>query len=163
MAYFVMQTDAGRVFQELAGKFLKISATKLPAPKFIGPIVSATDSLLMAIGALVKKDIQDRIETEKRTPEGGSWPAWTPQYARTRGPGDSLLLRSDSKERPDSLFNSIDTVLVGGNEVSIGTDIIYGEIQDARREFIGVDDEAEGQIVDIVSASVVQMIEEAFS
>ena len=163
MAYFAIQTDAEAVWSDLADSFTALANKTLPVPKILGPITSAANSLLMALGNIVKKDIQDRIETGKKTPDGGGWKAWDARYARTRGPGDSLLLQADSKSRAGSLINSINSLLVSSSEVGTGTDIIYGERQNTMREFIGITQVTEELLEEVIVDSFSQVFEEVFA
>jgi phage virion morphogenesis protein len=93
-----------------------------------------------------------RIETDKKSPDGIAWPAWTERYKATRHAGHKLL------EGEGDLLGSIESV-VGTDEVEIGSNLIYAATHQAgdadrnipARTYLGLsgDDEADlEQVID---------------
>ena len=78
--------------------------------------------LLDAVGTEVVDQVKDRIGGDKQAPDGTPWPAWSPDYAATRGGGHGLL------ESEGHLLTSIQQ-RVSGSAVEIGTNLVYGAIQ----------------------------------
>jgi phage virion morphogenesis protein len=85
--------------------------------------LSAIDrrALLEGIGAEVETQVRRRIAEEKSGPEGTQWPAWSPRYARTRGPRHSLLVGQGD------LLDSIQRIASGG-QVEVGSNLVYAAI-----------------------------------
>ena len=78
-----------------------------------------------------------RIEYEKTAPDGTRWAPWSPRYAATRDPGDSLLI--DSRDLVDSIESR-----VAGKSFAVWTEIEYagplqfGTSRMPARPFLGV-------------------------
>ncbi len=51
--------------------------------------------VLMQLAKGIIEQTQARIQYEKTAPDGTPWPAWSPEYAKTRDGGDSLLMDSE--------------------------------------------------------------------
>lgn len=49
-----------------------------------------------SIRDMIIRQTKDRIDFKKRNPRGHKWKKWTAKYAKTRGPGDSLLYHTGS-------------------------------------------------------------------
>lgn len=100
--------------------------------------------ILDVISAEVESQTRRRIESEKASPEGGAWPAWSPDYAAKRHGGHSLLVNEGE------LLDSIQR-LVSGKEAQVGTNLIYGAIHQfggdevdmdiPAREYLGISDD----------------------
>lgn len=80
--------------------------------------------LLDAVGAEVESQVRRRISAEKTDPGGKPWKAWSPNYAKTRHGGQSLL------QSEGHLLDSITyLVAVDGSSVDIGSNLVYAAIQ----------------------------------
>lgn len=77
--------------------------------------------LLRALAAAGESQTRRRIESERRGPDGAPWPEWSPNYAKTRHGGHSLLQSTGALL--DSLTSFADD-LVGG----WGTNLRYAAI-----------------------------------
>lgn len=77
--------------------------------------------LLENMGAVLESSTRNRIQSEKTDPEGNPWPDWSPAYAETRHGGHSLL------SADGGLLDSIRSD-VRGDEVEVGTNIVYGAV-----------------------------------
>ncbi len=80
-----------------------------------------TRPLLPIIGAMVESQTRKRISEEGPGPDDEDWPEWSTQYAESRAKKHKLLQSSGS------LIDSLGH-LVTGNEVEIGTNLVYGAI-----------------------------------
>lgn len=110
--------------------------------------------LAFDIGALLESSTKERIATEKRGADGTVWPAWSADYAATRGGHHSLLMNEGD------LLDSIQNYSVG-DEVRVGTPLIYGAIQHEggadvgkpnlpARPYLGISFEDEEEIRELV-------------
>jgi len=87
--------------------------------RFAASIQGRRPDLLAAMGAEVESQTRRRIQDEKTSPAGGSWPGWSPRYAATRHGGQSLLQAGTTQE---TLLNSLecfadsDSAEVGSNK-----------------------------------------------
>lgn len=95
--------------------------------------------ILSVLGGLVEQQTKDRIEVERKSPDGEAWPEWSPLYAATRH-GNQDLLQSEGH-----LVDSIQSI-PGFGQAEIGSNLIYAathQFGDAKRgipqrEFMGV-------------------------
>lgn len=78
--------------------------------------------LLDIVGGEVESQTKRRIETEKSSPNGLPWAAWSERHAATRHGGHSAL------EEEGHLLGSIDHQVVG-DSVEIGSNLVYARIQ----------------------------------
>lgn len=101
-------------------------------------------ALKASLGRMLKRQTQDRIQFEKHDPAGQPWAAWSPSYAATRGPGDSLLMSSRR------LLNGI-KASVTQKGVAITSDQDYALAVNAARPFIGISDANNHEIEDFVN------------
>lgn len=101
--------------------------------------------LLDVIGGAVESQTQRRISDEKRSPAGIPWPAWSPDYAKTRHGNQSLLVSGGNP----GLLTSITHNVITDTEVEVGTPLIYGathqfgdpERHIPQREYLGISDQ----------------------
>lgn len=100
-------------------------------------------ALLNQIGGLVESETRNRIANEKTAPDGSAWRPWSAEYAKTRHEGQSLL------ESTGALVDSI-TNDVTGDELEVGSNLIYANHQDSMRRFLGFSSANETQIVHVV-------------
>jgi phage virion morphogenesis protein len=106
-------------------------------------------SLLDSIAAEVASQTQRRISTEKTSPEGVSWKAWSTRYAAKRGAGKSLLMNEG---------NLVDDIQfqVSGNEAIVGSSLIYaathqmGRGKIPARPFLGISESNETALLHIL-------------
>ncbi|WP_027366937.1 phage virion morphogenesis protein [Desulfocurvibacter africanus] len=82
-----------------------------------------TRGLLDDIGATVEAQARERIASEKESPEGEPWQAWSERYRLTRV-GDKSLL-SDQGHLYDSITHTQGIV---GDTVEVGTNLVYAAI-----------------------------------
>ena len=96
-------------------------------------------TLIRAIGSEGAVQTRRRIFEEKTDPNGNGWLPWSPRYAATRRPGNSLLI--DTHDLVDSIDSYAD-----GNTAVVFSDVVYaGTHQDGHgnvpaRPFLGVSD-----------------------
>lgn len=107
--------------------------------------------LVSAVGAEVQQQTRDRIEDEKRDPAGKPWAPWSPAYAATRGAQHSLLIDTGD------LLASIKTIQ-RGNAVQVGSALVYARKQDAAREFIGLSESNEEDVLRVIGRFLEQEI-----
>lgn len=74
--------------------------------------------LLGHMAGLVEAQTRRRIAEDKSAPEGTDWPAWSAEYAATRGTGQALL--QGEGDLLDSITHEVD-----GEAAEIGTNLIY--------------------------------------
>lgn len=82
----------------------------------------AQSELLETVGSVTESQTRRRLSQEKSSPDGTPWADWSDDYAKTRHSGHSLL------ENEGELIDSIQ-YQVNGNEVVIGSNLIYAAIQ----------------------------------
>jgi phage virion morphogenesis protein len=75
--------------------------------------------MLDAIGAQQEDAARRRIGETKTSPDGKKWPAWSKEYAASRGPGKTLL--QSTGQLRDSLTHVID----GKEAVEVGSNLSY--------------------------------------
>lgn len=106
MTLEVDQADAKRiakVFREVGREFPQLVKTK---------------GFRTVVKRGIKPQTQARLKTGKRSPDGQTWPAWSPAYAATRGAGHSLLI--DEKDLLRRL-----RVEPSGGDLLFGTPLDY--------------------------------------
>ncbi|NVK42113.1 MAG: phage virion morphogenesis protein [Oceanospirillaceae bacterium] len=90
------------------------------------------NELLEGVGAEIESQTHRRLQEEKKSPDGESWQAWSDGYAQSRHSGHSLLMNEG--ELDDSI-----QFLVVGDEVHVGTNLIYAAIHQFGGEDVGKD------------------------
>ena len=93
----------------------------------------------------IKGQVERRIATEKRDPNGLPWAPWSPGYARTRGSQHSLLV--DTGDLLDSFV-----VVSEGSEVHMGTEIEYAPKNDKERPFMGLSTDNKSELTAMLLA-----------
>jgi phage virion morphogenesis protein len=111
--------------------------------------------LLDGAGAVLESSARRRIQSDKRGPDGERWPNWSESYAQTRHAGHSLL------SAEGHLLDSI-RAEVRGDEVEVGTNLVYGAVQQfggdevgmaiPARPYLGVSTEDERDILAVADA-----------
>jgi len=111
--------------------------------------------LLDDAGAVLESSTRRRIQSDKRGPDGERWPDWSEAYAATRHGGHSLL--SSEGHLLDSIRPD-----VRGDEVEVGTNLVYGAIHQfggaevgmaiPARPYLGVSTEDQSDILGVVDA-----------
>ena len=104
-----------------------------------------------AIGAEVESQTRRRLDEEKGSSEGDPWEAWSARYAATRHGGNSLLVGQGD------LLDSMQ-YLVDGNQIVIGTNLIYGATHQfgdgdrgiPERPYLGLSDDNLTDLEDVV-------------
>jgi phage virion morphogenesis protein len=104
--------------------------------------------LLDAIGALVVSQTETRLTQTKTAPDGTSWPALSPNYAKHKKKGGGIL------ELEGDLRDSLVHLVTGTSSVEIGTNLVYAATHQygdqkrgiPQREFLGLSPENEQQI-----------------
>ncbi|MGB0972086.1 MAG: phage virion morphogenesis protein [Mycobacterium sp.] len=98
------------------------------------PAASGVDDLLTTVdlepaAAELERRIVGRFKT-KTAPDGSQWEPWSPLYADTRGPGQSLLI--DEGNLVDSIQAEQE-----GLTISVYSSESYAEAVDSKRRFAG--------------------------
>lgn len=110
--------------------------------------LSSPGTLKRSIGRTLVQQTRRRLLTEKTAPDGTPWAPWSPTYAITRGGKHSLLIDSGA------MLNSIKATVRGASGsvafVSIDSDLDYSAVNQKTRPFLGMSDENESEIQDIV-------------
>jgi phage virion morphogenesis protein len=107
-----------------------------------------TAELLDALGMLIVGQTQRRIHKEKTAPDGTDWQEWSERYAKTRHANHSLL------ENEGYLVQGMQHV-VSGDEVHVGTNMIYGATQQfgrgpiPARPYLGLSAENTDEVVQV--------------
>jgi phage virion morphogenesis protein len=76
--------------------------------------------LLDAIGDQQANSARRRIIETKKDPSGAPWKPWSPNYARTRHGGNTLL--RDTGALVDSMTHQVDAP---GKAVNVGSNLVY--------------------------------------
>ena len=76
------------------------------------------DSLMASLAAEGEGQTRRRIDEEKTAPDGTPWAPWSPKYAKTRGPENSLLVSEGN------LLASIES-FANGDSAGWGSNLIY--------------------------------------
>ena len=82
----------------------------------------AQRSLLESVAAEIETQTHRRIRAGGPAPDGDPWPEWSDAYALTRHGGQGLLFGEGDLD--DSI-----QALVGAGEAEVGTNLVYGAIQ----------------------------------
>lgn len=99
--------------------------------------------VMRAVALQIQEQVERRIESEKRAPNGLRWAPWSRGYARTRRPEHSLLIDTGR------LLESFRTINVG-SEVQMGTDVEYARKNDKEREFMGLSESNKREVRDVI-------------
>lgn len=73
------------------------------------------------LGSLVESQTRRRLSEDQESPDGVPWAPWTPDYAKSRHGGQSLL------QGEGDLIDSI-TFDVQNDQVEVGSNLIYARI-----------------------------------
>jgi len=124
---------------------------------------TVADSLLDAIGELVVGQIKERIDTDKRSPEGVAWPAWSDVYAATRKGSQSLLLGEGNLQGSIAAVRRGDAVAVGsGSEYAaihqFGGDTSRGHPPIPARPYLGLSPEDRRAIDELISDAIMEAL-----
>lgn len=92
------------------------------------------------VGDEIVSETRDRFKT-KTSPEGLRWKGWSDEYAKTRGPGKSLLIDSGDLEQ------SIESQVTGGRLAIYSTEPHAGAVH-KNRPFFGLSREGERDVMD---------------
>lgn len=84
--------------------------------------IGSAGPVLEAIGGVVESQTRRRLGEDKKGPDGEAWPAWSPGYAASCKPGQTLL------EAEGHLIDGIH-YMVEGDQVEIGSGLVYAAIQ----------------------------------
>lgn len=93
--------------------------------------LQASGTLKRQLGKLVTEQTKRRITSEKTTPSGAAWKKWSIDYARTRGPGHSLLISTGA------LRDSIKTRATKDG-IAVTSDRDYSAAVNEVRTFLGI-------------------------
>ena len=111
--------------------------------------------LLDVAGGVIESQTRRRIADEKTSPGGEEWPEWSIVTAGTRHSGHSLLVGE---------LDLIDSIqyIVGGNEVEIGSPLVYAAIHNfggeagrggsteiPAREYLGLSDDNSQELEEV--------------
>ena len=115
--------------------------------------------LLDQVGGLVESQTRRRLEETKTAPDGTPWADWTDAYKKSRHSGHSVL------DSDGSLIDSI-TFIVGSNEVSVGSNLIYAATHQYGREddgivarpYLGISPDDESEILDTINGFINEVL-----
>jgi phage gpG-like protein len=93
--------------------------------------LQANGTLKRLLGAILKRQTQDRITTEKAAPDGRPWAPWSESYAATRSGGHSLLVDTGA------LLSSI-RASVTKDGAAVTSALPYSSANQKTRPFMGV-------------------------
>ena len=77
--------------------------------------ISDTRGLLRRMGAEVKTQTKERIQSKKRAPDGTPWKPWSADYAATRHANHSLLINEGHLQNSISFRSTADVVSIGSH------------------------------------------------
>ena len=92
------------------------------------------NELMDNIGSEIESQTRRRIESEKTDPKGNDWDDWSETYKHTRHSGHSFL-----EGEGDLLDSMTYTLTLSGDEVVVGTNLVYGAIHQFGGEEVGID------------------------
>lgn len=151
----------------MAGAALKYDLSGIDRiNKYMDKLASMdTEQLMDDIGVRLVSFTEDRLRDQKESPDGEVWPAWSPDYAETREPHQSLLQTGTGDGA--MLESSFTHEVIDGDTVLVGTNVIYAATHqfgdDSRgipaRPFLGIGDEDENEIESIVDNYLEGLIE----
>lgn len=107
--------------------------------------LQASGTLKRLLGAILKRQTQDRITSEKAAPDGRPWAPWSDSYGKTRTAGHSLLRDTDA------LLNSIHA-RVTQEGAAVTSALPYSGANQKTRPFMGVSKGNEQEIEDFVDS-----------
>jgi phage virion morphogenesis protein len=137
------------------------------AADFLNGVVASIDidKLELGMAATIESQTKRRIAREKTAPDGTPWANWSPEYAKTRHQGHSLL-RGEG-----NLLDDIFSDQTGGGVV-VGSSMVYaaihqfggeagrnGNVDIAARPFLGLSDENEAELEEILFDYVQRQIQ----
>lgn len=85
-------------------------------------IAADRGELLESLAQLGEQQTKRRISSEKESPTGEAWAAWSSQYAESRHGGNSLL------QGDGDLLDSIAAGKPAGDEIAWGSNLIYAAV-----------------------------------
>lgn len=85
------------------------------------------------LAVILQRQMRQRIAKKKQSPDGESWPEWSPQYAATRGPQHSLLVATRTLLRGFRVRGRAGGFTLSGPH--------YTEHVNEKRSFIGIGDD----------------------
>ncbi|MEN6375329.1 MAG: phage virion morphogenesis protein [Smithella sp.] len=105
--------------------------------------------LLDIVGALVESQTRRRIQSEKESPTGKTWPAWSAKYAAKRPSGRTLLMNEDH------LLDTITYLRVDQDSIEVGSNMIYAATHQfgdddrniPERAFLGISEANETELI----------------
>ena len=121
-------------------------------------------ALVDAIGVFLTDSTVNRLDNEKRGPEGEFWPAWSEEYARTRHVGNSLLIGEGHMRdsiRHEVFGNRSDLAVGVGAYVLQGATHQFGDEDRGipARPFLGLSDDDRVRIEDLVVGDLAKLLE----
>jgi len=117
--------------------------------------------ILEAVGAIVESQTRRRISVEKTDPlTGQQWAEWSEAYAASKHGNDANHrphpgeLRSSQGHTllvlDGGLLDSIQYLVSTGEEVEVGSNLVYARRQNAARRFLGLSKDNEREVVSII-------------
>ena len=109
--------------------------------------------VLDVFGEALEEDTRLRLEDDTVSPRGKAWDAWSPEYAKTRGPQHKLLFSSGA------LADSLDYTRTG-DVLGFGSPLPYAVVHQTgsrdgrlpKREYVGVSGEFRNSLDSIFPA-----------
>jgi len=146
----------------MAGSQIKIEMKEFAqAANGINAMGPNADQIYMAVAGLVESQTRRRIATEKSSPDGTKWPAWSTAYKASRKKGKSLLMASGE------LLDSIASAFTG-TTVEVGSNLEYAAVHQhggldsmsagpaaiPARPFLGLSPENADELLELVTGMI---------
>jgi phage gpG-like protein len=106
----------------------------------------APDELAEPVAVGIERQMERRIDVEKRAPSGAQWPGWSASYAAS-GQGREML------ERSGRLLGSVQHVISGG-AIEVGSALVYAPVVNRRRPFVGLGSDDLRELDAIIDAAL---------
>lgn len=116
-------------------------------------------NLLDGLGSIVESQTRRRIQDEKTTPEALAWADWSEAYAASKHgaskghlahPGELRSSQGHTLLQLDGgLLDSMQS-LVSGREVEIGSNLVYANFQNTRRQFLGLSPDNTEEAIEVI-------------
>jgi phage virion morphogenesis protein len=115
----------------VSGAVFEIDARELDRVRFALVRMSSArfDKLADTIGTELDSQTKERIEDDKKAPDGTPWASWSSEYAKTRHAGQSLL------QGESHLLDSITHNVVDGSDVEHGSNLEYAAVHQYGHDF----------------------------
>ncbi len=116
-------------------------------------------NLLASIGAVVESQTRNRIQNTKTAPDGSRWADWSPGYAgskhgagnHTAHPGQLSSSQGHTLlSLSGGLYDSIQWLVSGSDEVEVGSNVVYAGPQNKARQLLGLSSDNESEVMELI-------------